>query len=410
MKNNLDLNDIAQKVSNVAHDTKSSIDLQIKKSGLDKVLKQANEVLGETMKNITKEFKIVNSKEGESSSGNMNTKQEHDLYVKPKNKTKAEITGKKIPAASVGGVLCTVFGALGTGASGILCIIFFALSSIGGAFFLGVKISGGILILSLLILIAGIQNIKKYARFKRYYQRLKDSLFCELKLLMGDVGKPKRLVISDLNQMRRDGHLHDVYFDKEKQNVMLDHKTYLHYEETLKNQLLKEEQLKDEVLQEAKENTNKKQSEDEKKLKEIIKKGQQQLLEIKSFNDLIKGSVIYEKVEQFYKITNVIFGAIQKMPNNINDISKVHEYYLPSVIKMLDIYVKLNVQVEETQNIKESKAHIEGAIDTLNKAFEELLNTLFEDEALDVYSDISVLHMILAQEGLIGNDDFKTTK
>jgi len=98
------------------------------------------------------------------------------------------------------------------------------------------------------------------------------------------------------------------------------------------------------------------------------------------------------------------------MPNNINDISKVHEYYLPSVIKMLDIYVKLNVQVEETQNIKESKEHIEGAIDTLNKAFEELLNTLFEDEALDVYSDISVLHMILAQEGLIGNDDFKTTK
>ena len=37
---------------------------------------------------------------------------------------------------------------------------------------------------------------------------------------------------------------------------------------------------------------------------------------------------------------------------------------------------------------------------TLNIAFEKLLDSIFEDTAIDVSSDISVLNTVLAQEGL----------
>ena len=47
-----------------------------------------------------------------------------------------------------------------------------------------------------------------------------------------------------------------------------------------------------------------------------------------------------------------------------------------------------------------SKKEIEDTIDTLNIAFEKLLDSLFQDTAWDVSSDISVLHTMLAQEGL----------
>ena len=40
------------------------------------------------------------------------------------------------------------------------------------------------------------------------------------------------------------------------------------------------------------------------------------------------------------------------------------------------------------------------SLDTLNLAFEKLLDSVFEDTALDISSDISVLHTLLAQEGL----------
>ena len=43
---------------------------------------------------------------------------------------------------------------------------------------------------------------------------------------------------------------------------------------------------------------------------------------------------------------------------------------------------------------------IEKTLDTLNRAFEKLLDDLFQETAWDVSTDISVLHTMLAQEGL----------
>ena len=52
------------------------------------------------------------------------------------------------------------------------------------------------------------------------------------------------------------------------------------------------------------------------------------------------------------------------------------------------------------ERIASSKKEIEDTIDTLNVAFEKLLDSVFEDTAIDVSSDISVLNTVLAQEGL----------
>ena len=53
-----------------------------------------------------------------------------------------------------------------------------------------------------------------------------------------------------------------------------------------------------------------------------------------------------------------------------------------------------------SENILSSKAEIEATLDTLNVAFEKILDSLFQDTAWDVSSDISVLNTVLAQEGL----------
>ena len=52
---------------------------------------------------------------------------------------------------------------------------------------------------------------------------------------------------------------------------------------------------------------------------------------------------------------------------------------------------------------------IEDTLDTLNQAFEKLLDSVFQDTAWDVSTDISVLHTLLAQEGLT-EDDFARMK
>ena len=62
------------------------------------------------------------------------------------------------------------------------------------------------------------------------------------------------------------------------------------------------------------------------------------------------------------------------------------------------------------ENIISSKKEIEKTLDTLNAAFEKLLDDLFQDTAWDVSSDISVLNMMLAQEGLTEDGMKKKTK
>ena len=52
------------------------------------------------------------------------------------------------------------------------------------------------------------------------------------------------------------------------------------------------------------------------------------------------------------------------------------------------------------ENIVNAKADIERTLDTINVAFENLLDDLFEETAMDVSTDISVLETMLAQEGL----------
>ena len=93
----------------------------------------------------------------------------------------------------------------------------------------------------------------------------------------------------------------------------------------------------------------------------------------------------------------------------IPDLKKLMDYYLPMTVKLLDAYEEMDRQAVQGENIKASKKEIEDTIDTLNIAFEKLLDSVFRDAAWDVSSDISVLHTMLAQEGLT-EDDFEKMK
>ena len=102
-----------------------------------------------------------------------------------------------------------------------------------------------------------------------------------------------------------------------------------------------------------------------------------------------------------------IFDRVEQKPDTVDDIRKLMEYYLPTTIKLLEAYEELDAQPVQGENIISSKQEIEKTLDTLNTAFEKLLDELFQDTAWDLSSDISVLNTMLAQEGLT-EDGLKT--
>ena len=48
-------------------------------------------------------------------------------------------------------------------------------------------------------------------------------------------------------------------------------------------------------------------------------------------------------------------------------------------------------------------------LDAAIEAFKKRLDSLFEDQALDIETDIKVMNTMLAREGLSGNKDFEIT-
>ena len=81
---------------------------------------------------------------------------------------------------------------------------------------------------------------------------------------------------------------------------------------------------------------------------------------------------------------------------------------LMNVIGGLDTHYSGSILVEG-ENISKAKKDIEDTLDTINDAYEKLLDNFFEEAAMDVSTDITVLQGLMAQEGLTAQP-FGSTK
>ena len=87
---------------------------------------------------------------------------------------------------------------------------------------------------------------------------------------------------------------------------------------------------------------------------------------------------------------------------------KLMDYYLPTMIKLVEAYEEYDKVSQPGEDIKAAKTEIEKTLDIINQAFVELLNKLFQNSVWDVKAEANVLKTMLRQEGLA--DDRFTAK
>lgn len=196
----------------------------------------------------------------------------------------------------------------------------------------------------------------------------------------------------------RQGHM-----DGEKKCLILSNRAYEEYLqiETRRQQSKAEEPVKKE--EKTQENTKEKDAKNEKltpEVQKIIDQGDAFIRKIHECNEAIPGEEISAKISRMEMLVDRIFDRVEENPQSVSDIRKLMEYYLPTTIKLLEAYEQLDKQPVDGENIQTAKREIEATLDTLNTAFEKLLDDLFQDTMWDVSSDISVLNTMLAQEGL----------
>ena len=138
----------------------------------------------------------------------------------------------------------------------------------------------------------------------------------------------------------------------------------------------------------------------------IIQEGNRALSEMGRLYMSIKDPVVRQKINELMRITDKITQDAIADPSDIPQIRKFMNYYLPTTIKLLNAYDRMSSQGIEGENLDKSMKNINEMLDAAIEAYKKRLDSLFEDQALDIETDIEVMNTMLAREGLSGNKDF----
>lgn len=252
---------------------------------------------------------------------------------------------------------------------------------------------------------SGVHTLTRLSRFKTYKKALGDKTHCTLKKLGASVGKSVKFVKKDLLRMMDQGLFLEGHLDQEETMLITSHETWQYFEHSRLQ--LEQRQRHDEEVRKQMEAAAAGQ---DPRVREVLEKGNAFIAQIRRCNDAIPGEEISRKIFRMEDIVCRIFQRAEADPEVIPDLKKLMDYYLPMTVKLLNAYAQMDAQNVQGENIQASKREIEETLDTLNLAFEKLLDDLFEDTALDVSSDISVLQTLLAQEGLVDDELTKLRK
>jgi len=138
----------------------------------------------------------------------------------------------------------------------------------------------------------------------------------------------------------------------------------------------------------------------------IIEEGNRALSEMGRLYLSIKDTDVRMKINEIMRITDKITQDAIDDPSDIPQIKKFMNYYLPTTIKLLNAYDRMSSQGIEGENLDKSMKSINEMLDAAIEAYKKRLDSLFENQALDIETDIKVLNTMLAREGLSGTKDF----
>lgn len=251
--------------------------------------------------------------------------------------------------------------------------------------------------------IAAIVGTKKHgriSRFKSYLRTLKGKTFATFKELGMNARKSPDFVKKDVSWMISKGYFPEGHIDAQQTCLMVTNDIYQQYLETQANV---QKQQAETYAREAAEDS-KTTPEQQAQLKKIEEDGQRYMQRIREANDAIPDTEISNKLYRMEVIVRKIFEYVKQNPDQISQLRRFMDYYMPTTDKLVNAYKEFDTQPIQGENIKNAKSEIAKTLDTINLAYEKLYDSMYMEARMDVSSDIAVLQALLAQEGLTKND------
>ena len=323
----------------------------------------------------------------------------------------------------VGGITCLVmagFSLLDSIFSGLMGLF----STYGSGFFSAMGITSlvftlGLGILGAVLIKKGTERRRLVKEYYEYGRIAGTGEYLEINKLARATGQTREQVLNNLEKMISEDMLPAAWFDKQKTTLMLSERMYNEY---LRLERERQEHQAEEARAKMKEKTlsgavdasdenayadaDLRPKPEDAKLpadaRKIVEEGLLYMGRIREANRAIGDVEISDELSHLEITMNRIIEQIRKDPSSAPNLRRLMVYYLPTTMKLLQAYIELDRQPMAGENIISTKQEIREALGTINIAFENLLDSLFQDMAWDISSDISVMKTMMAQDGLTG--------
>lgn len=137
---------------------------------------------------------------------------------------------------------------------------------------------------------------------------------------------------------------------------------------------------------------------------DLVRQGETGIKEMKRLRDAIEKESVKTKVNKITGVSQKIIDNLKDDTSHLPGVKRFFNYYMPTVIKLLNSYDRMYDQGIKGFNITGSMEKIEDILDTMIDAFNKQLDSLFAGQAMDIETDIEVLEGMLKREGLTGGD------
>lgn len=132
----------------------------------------------------------------------------------------------------------------------------------------------------------------------------------------------------------------------------------------------------------------------------LLADGKTAVSKLTDLSEQIREPATAQKVRQIRDLTQKIYDDVRKDPTDFKPARRFLDYYRPTTEKLLSRYVELQSNTLRSANITSAKTRIEGMLDSIITAYQKELDSLYENDLVDITADIQVMEQKMAAEGL----------
>ena len=256
---------------------------------------------------------------------------------------------------------------------------------------IGLLGSVAIELINICIIINNAMNIKFLGRYEKYSNLLKYRSIEIIEDIAVFTKVSVNVVISDLQKAVKRKYIPEGHFGTDNNIFISSNEIYTRYKA---KQAVYDRYYRKQIEERAR------MKERSKEMAQIMDFGQKYIAKIHESNDIIKDKMVSHKLDEMEKIVSMIFHEVDINPDQADKLGLFLNYYMPTTEKLLEAYIDLDEKLVKGKSLEKAKKEIEDSLDTINIAFEGILDRFYQEQELDIVSDISAMENMMKQEGL----------